>query len=263
MANTDESGGASGAHFNPLDAPHGCYPDQNREAGDLIADLADNTGVKTFNITDFDLNGEHSILGRAIVIHQDIDDCSGGHGGTGNAGPRVAHGVLGTRSLDDCVGCMSSTALGNCQSLVARIAATDSVEATEFTDVTNYGTVSFISAACDEGAGATGINMRVCLSGLEPGSTHGLHVHQYGDWSTADAVSTGGHWNLFEQVHGFPTAAEHHSGDLGNVVVDENGAAAVFLKLPMNPNAFSMNDLIGLAVVLHAGTDDGVTARCC
>ena len=269
LANDDESGGASGAHFNPLSAPHGCYPDTDIEAGDLIADLADFSSTTDSGATryfgsvlrsSFDLTGENSVLGRAIVVHQALDDCTGGHGGTGNAGPRIAQGVIGTGSFEGCDNCGSETELSDCQSLVARIAATATVENPLFADVTNHGTVSFISAACDEGEGATGINMRVCLSGLDTHAKHGLHIHQYGDWSTADALSTGGHWNLdSEQPHGLPSSDQHHSGDLGNVEATSAGSVSFFLNLPLSPTSFTMNDLIGLAVVLHTGSDDGVT----
>ena len=52
-----------------------------------------------------DLTGERSVVGRAIVIHSDVDDL--GKGGdeeslkTGNAGDRLACGVIVLRGSDD------------------------------------------------------------------------------------------------------------------------------------------------------------------
>ncbi len=62
---------------------------------------ADTTGVAHIDILDsaISLQGEHSIVGRAIVVHAMPDDL--GRGGneestkTGNAGGRLACGIIG------------------------------------------------------------------------------------------------------------------------------------------------------------------------
>jgi Cu-Zn family superoxide dismutase len=100
-----ESGKATGGHYDPTgEAEHG-LPDVHSHGdevhamtgghagdfGNLETDAEGNaTYSKTFeNLT---LTGHNAVLGRAIIVHLDEDD---GGQPTGNAGPRVAQGVIG------------------------------------------------------------------------------------------------------------------------------------------------------------------------
>jgi Cu-Zn family superoxide dismutase len=91
---------ASGAHYNPLKAEHGAPESKVRHVGDLGNIIADGNGKAQINVTDSIalLDGPHSIMNRAIVIHKDVDDL--GLGGandskkTGHAGARVLCGVI-------------------------------------------------------------------------------------------------------------------------------------------------------------------------
>jgi Cu-Zn family superoxide dismutase len=73
-----------------------------RHIGDLGNVQTDANGVATVNIKDkfISLSGEHSVLGRCLVVHEKPDDL--GRGGdeeskkTGNAGKRLACGIIGT-----------------------------------------------------------------------------------------------------------------------------------------------------------------------
>ncbi|CAI7870766.1 unnamed protein product [Closterium sp. NIES-53] len=92
---------STGPHFNPANKTHGAPEDEERHAGDLGNVVADEAGVAEFTITDsqIPLSGPNSIIGRAVVVHADIDDLGkGGHElskTTGNAGGRLACGVIG------------------------------------------------------------------------------------------------------------------------------------------------------------------------
>ncbi|XP_063705286.1 superoxide dismutase [Cu-Zn] [Culicoides brevitarsis] len=92
---------SAGPHFNPHGKDHGAPGDAMRHVGDLGNVTADASGVAKVNITDsqISLSGEHSILGRTVVVHADVDDLGkGGHElskTTGNAGARLACGVVG------------------------------------------------------------------------------------------------------------------------------------------------------------------------
>jgi len=249
---TSTAGFASGAHYNPFNVAHGCYPDP-REAGDLIYNLTSASGSVVRD--GFDMTGDRSILGRTVLIHQMVDDCVTPV--TGNAGARLSHGVIGTHAQHTGLG--NTMTLDTCQSVVARIAATNSVESAVFAGVTTYGTVSFIQSECDRPDSNNGIYMRVCLSGLTPGAKLGLHIHQFGDWTTTDAISAGPHWNPGNRQHGLPSGAEFHAGDLGNIDVDSFGMVSQFLSLPLAPDFFTPENLLGLGIVLHAAADDGVS----
>jgi len=99
----DYTGGctSTGSHFNPFQKTHGAPEDEVRHVGDLGNITADADGVAKVDITDklITLTGPNSIIGRAMVVHADVDDLGkGGHDlslTTGNAGGRLACGVIG------------------------------------------------------------------------------------------------------------------------------------------------------------------------
>ncbi|XP_035728468.1 superoxide dismutase [Cu-Zn]-like [Vespa mandarinia] len=92
---------SAGAHFNPHGKEHGGPYDAVRHVGDLGNIEAGDNGVAKINLTDkiIQLQGEHNIIGRTLVVHADPDDLGkGGHElskTTGNAGGRLACGVIG------------------------------------------------------------------------------------------------------------------------------------------------------------------------
>jgi len=90
-----------GGHFNPHKATHGAPGDLRRHVGDLGNILAGPDGMALVDLMDtkISLNGLNSIVGRGVVVHMGQDDMGkGGNEGslaTGNAGGRVACGVIG------------------------------------------------------------------------------------------------------------------------------------------------------------------------
>ena len=93
---------SAGPHFNPDGCSHGApeNPKGSRHAGDL-GNVTAEGGAAKIDITDqmISLTGEHSVIGRTVVVHADQDDLGkGGHElslTTGNAGARSACGVIG------------------------------------------------------------------------------------------------------------------------------------------------------------------------
>ena len=89
---------SAGAHYNPDNVNHGGL--DKGHVGDLENVVAGTNGVADFTIIAkrVDLFGDRSIIGRALVVHEDEDDL--GMGGddeslkTGNAGKRLACGVI-------------------------------------------------------------------------------------------------------------------------------------------------------------------------
>jgi Cu-Zn family superoxide dismutase len=82
-------------HGSPSDDP------ALRMEGDLGNITADASGNATIKVDESNIKiyGPHSVIGRSIVICAGADDEGrGGHENslsTGNAGPRVAYGVIG------------------------------------------------------------------------------------------------------------------------------------------------------------------------
>lgn len=88
-------GTSASGHFNPENTKHGGPDDEIRHVGDLGNIEAGNDGTAHLEMTDsmISMQGEHSIIGRAVVIHAGEDDFSSQP--TGAAGARLACGVIG------------------------------------------------------------------------------------------------------------------------------------------------------------------------
>jgi Cu-Zn family superoxide dismutase len=94
----------------------------------------------------------------------------------------------------------------------------------------------------------------VHIEGLTPGE-HGAHVHEFGDCSSPDGTSAGGHFNPFDQPHGGRDSAHRHVGDLGNVTAADSGVAdADFADSVIALQGEA--SIIGRGMIVHAGRDD-------
>jgi Cu-Zn family superoxide dismutase len=85
----------AGSHYNPEDHPHGLPPAENRHAGDLGNLQADGSGRAHYELKVTNLSlagGENPIIGRAVIVHANLDD---GGQPVGNAGARLGCGVIG------------------------------------------------------------------------------------------------------------------------------------------------------------------------
>ena len=86
---------SAGGHFNPAEKKHGSPKDAEHHEGDLGNIEADASGSATIEAVDPSLSfeGANSILGRGVIVHANTDDFKTQP--TGNAGGRVACGVIG------------------------------------------------------------------------------------------------------------------------------------------------------------------------
>jgi superoxide dismutase, Cu-Zn family len=94
-------GMATGGHFNPFNVSHGCFSvNETRHAGDFGNIQADKEGKFLKSLQDGNISlypgVKNSILGHAITLHSAKDDCFTQP--TGNAGSRIAQGVVGIRN---------------------------------------------------------------------------------------------------------------------------------------------------------------------
>jgi Cu-Zn family superoxide dismutase len=93
------------------------------------------------------------------------------------------------------------------------------------------------------------------ISGLKPGQEHGFHIHEKGDCSSGDGMSTGGHFNPTARPHG-PQDADHHAGDLPALKADASGAADLKFVAKGLMIGSGPTDIVGKGLIVHAQPDD-------
>ncbi len=105
------------------------------------------------------------------------------------------------------------------------------------------------------------------ITGLEPGQEHGFHIHDKGDCSSGDGMSTGGHFNPLGKPHAHPSTPDRHAGDLPALKADANGNASLSVELDVISVADGPTDaygtvanrptsIIGRGLIVHAQPDD-------
>jgi Cu-Zn family superoxide dismutase len=95
------------------------------------------------------------------------------------------------------------------------------------------------------------VHVATALTGLAPGSEHGIHVHEKGDCSAPDGTSAGGHYNPKGSAHGSQSGA-HHEGDMPNVQAGAYGGADAGFDIA----GVKVADLVGKSVIVHRDADD-------
>jgi Cu-Zn family superoxide dismutase len=94
------------------------------------------------------------------------------------------------------------------------------------------------------------------VSGLKPNAEHGFHVHEKGDCSSGDGMSTGGHFNPGGAAHGRHGAGAHHVGDLPSLKADANGVAQFRFETSSVTLGSGAADVIGKGLIVHRDPDD-------
>ena len=113
------------------------------------------------------------------------------------------------------------------------------------------------------------VTVVVDMSAAEPASTmHGMHMHQNGSCADNDsgaggaivnAGAAGPHWNPSDAGHGYPAAAVHHLGDMGNISIGADGKGTLTLlskEWTVQPGPKSV---VGHALIFHIRQDDGTS----
>lgn len=101
-----KSAKAAGDHFKLADQTHGDPTSKGAHAGDLGNIEAGKDGSVELNIFVKGVTlgkGEHSIAGRALVVHADADDLTSQP--AGNSGKRIACGVIEVSCCTSCPDC--------------------------------------------------------------------------------------------------------------------------------------------------------------
>jgi Cu-Zn family superoxide dismutase len=94
------------------------------------------------------------------------------------------------------------------------------------------------------------------VRGLKPNAEHGFHVHEKGDCSSGDGMSTGGHFNPTGAPHGQHGAGTHHTGDLPSLRADANGTARFNFESSTLTIGSGATDIVGKGLIVHRDPDD-------
>jgi Cu-Zn family superoxide dismutase len=142
------------------------------------------------------------------------------------------------------------TALAGCANLRSGPAATATLTPT--TGNTTSGSVRFVQA---------GERVQVSgeIRGLKPGAEHGFHVHEKGDCSSGDGMSTGGHFNPAAAPHGRHGAGTHHVGDMPSLQADASGTARFSFESATLRVGSGASDIVGRGLIVHRDPDDYTT----
>src|SRR5438105_2599371 len=105
------------------------------------------------------------------------------------------------------------------------------------------GTVNFVQV---------GNKVRVAgnVSGLVPGREHGFHIHEAGDCSSGDGMSTKGHFNPYGKPHSNPGTAERHAGDMPALKADASGNASIDAELDVMSVTPGPASIIGRGLIV-------------
>jgi len=99
-----------------------------------------------------------------------------------------------------------------------------------------------------------GVRVTARISGLAPGK-HGFHIHEYGDCSSVDGTSAGGHFNPAGMPHSGPLTEQRHVGDMGNIEADKDSNATLDYVDALISLA-GPHSVIGHGVIVHEKADD-------
>jgi len=248
IANSIYDGENSEGHYNPFDWDHACWPNA-RHVGDVGNIYVDTNGdcSLTINRDLLSLFGFQSVVGRAILVHQLLDDCSKDYYGSGHAGVRHALGVIGI-----------NPSVNNTASVGPDIAACN-VRLNPVFGVTGV-TGDIFFKPNNQGTGTT---MYARIVGLTAGLSYGISIRSFGDITNlGDAVDGQALLEIGlgpvldptgDTPHGLPTEAVHKLGDLGNVVAAVDGQTylvTTFTNLPLA-------SIAARGFVLHESPDLG------
>ena len=106
-----------------------------------------------------------------------------------------------------------------------------------------------------------GVEATINLSGYKAGSL-GVHLHAQGDCSAQDGSSAGGHWNPTNEAHGAWGSDAFHSGDIGNIIINEEEKGSLVLLDQYGRWTIGKDDktnLLGKAIIIHSKSDDKTT----
>ena len=146
------------------------------------------------------------------------------------------------------LGTAAATLLVACQTVSSDVPrATATLEPTKGSTV--HGSASFAEM---------GGKVRVVakISGLKPNGEFGFHIHEVGDCSSGDGMSTKGHFNPYGKPHARAGMSERHAGDLPSLRSDASGNATVDTDVDVITVSAGPASIVNRGLIVHAQADD-------
>ena len=103
-----------------------------------------------------------------------------------------------------------------------------------------------------------GIRVIAQLKDVPAPGKHGFHIHENGSCDDSGKAA-GGHFNPKGVMHGMldkDGLMHAHAGDMGNITVDQNGAAYLDIFLPGLSLTQGDLNVAGKAIIVHEKEDD-------
>ncbi len=103
-----------------------------------------------------------------------------------------------------------------------------------------------------------GLMINAILRDVPAAGIHAIHIHEKGSCDDVGKAA-GGHYNPANSPHGlYPRDGAHgaHLGDMGNIEVKPSGVAVLARYLPNVYLSGDVNNVSGLAIILHEKQDD-------
>jgi len=83
-----------------------------------------------------------------------------------------------------------------------------------------------------------------------------VHIHEMGECGDMGKMAHG-HWNPTNQQHGKWGTGSFHSGDIGNISLDANGAGTMALETDLwTIGGDEKTNILNRSIIVHSGVDD-------
>ncbi|KAN0014377.1 hypothetical protein ACTFIU_000695 [Dictyostelium citrinum] len=252
-----------GVVFDPTNVKTAGCPSGTSRAGDIgnIAAKGGNVTSQTISLTIPNIKDDaNSIIGRSIAIYSGSYDCADASKSV--IGDMISFCTIGVGNIDylqsdktKLVGVNTASSYSNLQNAIGlAVVYNTTVTKGDYIE----GRVLF------KALNSSFIQVSAKVSGLSY-QAHGFHVHQFGDTSTVDGKSIGGHFSKSGQSHSLPPNGTRDYGDFGNFCAfsqDMMDTGYYYYETDHVTAAL----VIGRGMAVHNSTDKGTSdvggARC-
>lgn len=100
------------------------------------------------------------------------------------------------------------------------------------------------------------VRVTITVQGLRPNQEHGLHIHEVGDCSSGDGMSTKGHFDPHKKPHAHYSSSDRHAGDLPALKAGNDGRARLQVDMDLITVTSGPASIIGRGLIVHADPDD-------